>query len=283
MSIEILLRLKEVPDLPVEGDNLNPESLRGKTLGEINDLPLLYGNRTRKVKDFFQVEIGQREKEPAESSPDVIKVLIKGDLSRFKGIGRGMTMGEIEVQGNVGFHSGALMQGGILEIKGSAGDWLGAHMAGGLIRVAGPAGNFIGSAYRGKTQGMTGGTILVKGSSGQMVGSRMRRGLIALAGDCGAHLGYKMLAGTILVCGQAGLRVGVNMVRGTIILFHPQDLGAAFYENSLYQPVFWRLLVKELKRQEFTIPESYENAHWRRFSGDAVTGEKGEVFICPSI
>ncbi|NLI91663.1 MAG: formylmethanofuran dehydrogenase subunit C [Peptococcaceae bacterium] len=282
MKTQITLRLKEQPSIPIEAESIIPENLSGKSLAEINSLPLWCGNRQEKVEDYFTVEISELDGDslPADSMP---KMVLQGNLSRFKRLGQGMSAGEMEIQGSAGFHAGALMRGGTLVIKGNAQDWLGAQMEGGQISVEGSAGNFVGAAYRGRTQGMSGGTILIKGNAGQMVGSKMRRGLIAVGGDCGDVLGYKMLAGTILVAGRTGIRVGANMERGTVILLNPSDLLPSFYFNCCYQPEFWRLLYKELQSKGFNLNQSLKATLFKHYSGDGNEGAKGEVLICQSI
>ena len=278
MITQITLRLKEQPTIPVEAECITPDSLSGKNLAEIYSLPLWSGNRQQKLEDYFEVSITELGVESPRL--DSLKVVLIGDLSRFKRIGQGMTSGEIEVQGSVGFHTGASMRGGMIRINGNAGDWLGAHMEGGLIIVAGSAGHFTGAAYRGLMQGMSGGTILIHGNAGQMVGSRMRRGLIAVGGNCGDVPGFKMVAGTVLIVGASGIRVGANMHRGTIILLQPSELLPSFYYNCAYRPGFWGLLYKELQQKGFNLPESYRGIQFKRYSGDAQKGGKGEILLC---
>jgi formylmethanofuran dehydrogenase subunit C len=280
----ITLVLKRVPSYPVEAENINPENVSGKEIAEIKSLPLWCGNRQANVGDYFDVKVENFDR-PVEDSFSLEKgqpaqLVLKGDLSRFKRLGQGMRAGEMTVCGSVGFHAGALMRGGTLVIKGNAGDWLGAHMENGLIKVEGSAGNFTGAAYRGKNKGMTGGTILIAGNAGQMPGARMRRGLIAIGGDCGDMPGFGMLAGTILIRGMAGIRVGAKMVRGTVILFQPQVLLPTFYYNCTCRLTTWSLLYKHLNRVGFFLPEPYQDMPFRRYSGDANEGGKGEILIC---
>lgn len=279
MKTQIILKLKEQPSLPVEAENIIPENFKDKSLEEIYSIPLLLGNQKKKIEDFFRVEIINQDDENKEADNSV-KVFLNGDLSRFKYLGQGMTEGEIEIEGSVGFHAGALMKNGSLVIKGDAGDWLGTHMAGGRITVLGSAGHFIGSGYRGKTEGMTGGTILIKENAGRMVGARMRGGLIAVGGDCEDELGYKMLEGTIVVAGNSGMGIGANMKKGTIILLKTAKLLPVFYYNCNYQPTFWGLLRKDLQSKGFNLLESSENALFKRYRGDANEGGRGEVLIC---
>lgn len=278
----ITLKLKQQPVIPVEAEAITPGNLSGKNRDEILRLPVWSGNRQEELGDYFEVEIPETPGPSAGSLPEssLPKVVLHGDLSKFKNIGQGMAGGEMEVCGSTGFHTGARMKGGILRIKGSAGDWLGAHMEGGLLSVEGNAGHFAGAAYRGLTQGMTGGMILIRGNAGQMLGARMRRGLIALGGDCGDHLGFKMLAGTILVAGTPGVRVGINMTRGTIILLRQAELFPSFYENCTYHPVIWQLIYRELQQKGFKLAEAYKHTLFKRYSGDAIKGAKGEVWIC---
>lgn len=280
MKRQITLRLKEQPSLPVEADSITPENLSGKSLDEINHLPIWSGNQLKRLEDYFTVEMTQLDENQSQNEIIIAKTVIQGDLSRFKRIGQGMTAGELEIQGSVGFHTGAFMGGGSILIQGNAGDWLGAHMKGGQITVEGSAGHFIGGAYRGKIHGMTGGLIIIKENAGQMVGGRMRRGLIAVGGDCGDAAGFKMLAGTILIAGHTGIRTGANMGRGTIILLKPTDLLPSFYYNCQYHPSFWGLLYQELQQKGFILPDDYQDLLFKRFSGDAIEGGKGEILTC---
>lgn len=278
MTTQIILSLIEEPLLPVEAEKISPDNFKGKSVEKIYNIPLLYGNREMKIKDFFRAELIE-ENEGAENDNSV-KLFLRGDLSRFKYLGRGMAEGEMEIEGSVGFHAGTMMKGGSLVIKGDAGDWLGAHMAAGNIVVSGSAGHYIGSGWRGEKQGMTGGTILIKGSAGQRAGARMKGGLVAVGGDCGDVPGYGMLNGTILIAGTAGVRVGANMSGGTIILLKATGLLPVFYYNCTYRPPFWRVLHKDLAAKEFPFPESCEEAVFKRYRGDANEGGKGEIFVC---
>jgi len=280
----VTLLLKRVPSFPVEAESINPETVTGKDVEEIKSLPLWCGNRREEVGDYFEVEI-ENPAQPDGNSLDLGKVqpaqlVLKGDLSRFKRLGQAMGAGEMIVWGSVGFHAGALMRGGTLEIKGNAGDWLGAHMEDGLIKVEGSAGDFVGAAYRGKNKGMTGGTILITGNAGQMLGARMRRGLIAIGGDCGDMPGFGMLAGTVLVRGRAGIRAGAKMVRGTVILLQPQVLLPTFYYNCTCRLTTWSLMYKHLNQAGFFLPAPYQDLLFRRYSGDANEGGRGEILIC---
>ena len=270
----IKLKLKVQPNLPVEAESINPESFAGKTAGEILEVPIWCGNSEEKVGDYFEVTLKKTAK------GELPKVVLKGNLERFKRLGQGMGAGEMEVESTVGFHAGAFMRGGKLTIKGDAGDWLGSHMEGGLIFVEGSVGNYVAAAQRGRDVGMTGGAIIVKGNAGQMLGSRMRRGLIAVGGDCGDAVGFKMAAGTILVKGKAALRAGANMKRGTIIIFEKPTMMPTFYKGCEYKPVFWKLLCQQLREYGFALDKAHADAVFTRYTGDANTGGKGEILTC---
>jgi formylmethanofuran dehydrogenase subunit C len=141
--------------VPLEADAVTPDRFAGQTREAIERLPVLHGNVTARLADFFTVR-GEAD--------DAIR--LEGDCSRVKYIGKGMTRGRIEVAGAAGMHLGAEMRGGEIVVRGDAGDWAGAEMRGGVIRVEGRAGHLLGAAYRGSPKGMRGGTILVRGSAG---------------------------------------------------------------------------------------------------------------------
>ncbi|KTE91134.1 hypothetical protein AT727_05925 [Desulfitobacterium hafniense] len=270
----IHLTLKAEPALPVEAESITPDNLRGKNEEEIKNLPVWCGNVQEKIGDYFEVE--------KEQSAGEIRVVLTGECAQFKRIGQGMSFGELVIEGGAGFHTGALMRGGSLQIKGDVADWLGAQMEGGRITVAGNAGHFVGAAYRGKTQGMSGGMILIEGDAGQMTGSRMRRGLIAVKGNCGDALGFKLLAGTIFAGGRVGRHPGANMLRGTIILGEQPELLPSFYYNCTYRPVFWNMLCAELAGCGFFLSPGGQDASFKRYSGDALNGGKGEILVWQS-
>lgn len=280
MTKQVTLTLKQTPSLPVEVEGINPENVGGKGAQEIQHLLLWCGNRQEELGDYFDVDITTATENNGGRESGLPELILHGDLSRFKRLGQGMSAGKMVIHGSVGFHTGALMRGGILEIHGSAGDWLGAHMEGGLIRVDGDTGHFTGAAYRGSSKGMTGGTILIKGNAGQTLGGGMRRGLIAVGGECGDMPGYGMLAGTILVCGKAGIRAGARMKRGTVILLQPQALLSTFYYDCTYQPHFWEILCTQLAKNGFLMPALSREMFFRRYSGDANEGCRGELLIC---
>ncbi len=153
------LKLREVPQIPIEVETIRPELFIGKSPLEISALPANCGNQLACLGDFF--EIGE------DGQPDI---LVEGDLERVKMIGAGMTQGRITVEGNAGMHLGAEMSGGSIVVNGNVADWAGAEMHGGSIRIRGNAGNDLGGGYRGSTKGMNRGVILVRRQRGERGG-----------------------------------------------------------------------------------------------------------------
>src|SRR5262249_27341935 len=149
------LTLKERPHVPLEAELVSPDVLAPLKHDEVRALPVVLGKRQRRLDDFFDVE-----------GPGSEDVVIRGDASRVKWLGRGMTRGRLRVEGNAGMHLGSFMKGGTIEVSGDVSDWVGGEMAGGLIRIGGSAGGQLGAAYRGSLTGMKGGTILVGGAAG---------------------------------------------------------------------------------------------------------------------
>lgn len=279
MTETVTLSLKEVPPVPVEAESLIPENVAGKDERAIGLLPLLVGKQAETVADWFHVTFAPADAGDGQQPDGRADLVLRGDLTRFKRLGEGMSRGRMVVEGPVGFHAGARMSGGTLTIHGDAGDFLGAHMTGGLIVVRGHAGHYTAAAYRGYEQGMQGGTVIITGSAGQMLGARMRRGLIYVLGDSGDVTAFNMKAGTIIVGGTPGVRVGARMVRGTVILLGgTAAMLPTFCYDCTDQPVFWTLLHKHLAAQGFA-PEAGPGTAFRRYSGDANEGGRGEVLV----
>ncbi len=256
--------------VPVEVEGLIPSALRDKSLGEIERLEVVHGNRKPPLAEFFRVS-GDAADE---------RIDLGGDLSGVHWIGAGMDHGEIRVLGHAGRHVGSEMTGGQITIEGDVGDWLGGQMHGGWIRVRGRAGHLVGAAYRGSPRGMTGGTILVDGPAGNEIGHSMRRGLIA-AGGADDAVGFNMIAGTILVFGPCGIRPGAGMRRGTIGLFGAErpSLLPTFRYGCRLQPVFLAMLLKELVRLGYPVPPSLFAGDVDLYHGDLVALGRGEVLF----
>lgn len=275
----ISLRLKQEFTIPLEAEAIRPDALKGLSPAEIERLPVLHGNLTARLADFFSVH-----GEASVESEDTIR--LEGNLSRVKYLGQGMTRGRMEIIGDAGMHLGAEMRGGSIVVHGDAGDWVGAEMRGGSIRVEGAAGHLVGGAYRGSEMGMRGGTILVRGGAGNEVGCAMRRGLIAVGGDVGDFAGVMMRGGSLLVFGRLAIRAGAAMKRGSIVSYErgaglPAMLPTYQYACD-YRPVWLRLLLRQLQEWGFEVPGPSIGGSYRRYAGDFTELGKGEILIWTS-
>jgi formylmethanofuran dehydrogenase subunit C len=263
----IRLTLKRQPSVPVEAEALSPDVMASRRHEEIRALPMFLGKRQCRVEDFFDVE--------GEASEDLE---IRGDASRVKWMGRGMTRGRLTIAGNAGMHVGAYMKGGAIEVTGNASDWVGAEMSGGMIRVRGNAGGQVGAAYRGSLTGMTDGTIVIEGSAGLEVGMRMKRGTIAVKGMVRDFAGLEMKGGTLIV-GGAELRAGAWMLRGTIVSLTPIPLLPTFAYSCSFNPTFLRICARQLEALGVAIPHDSSEGAYLHYRGDAAVSQKGEILV----
>jgi len=264
----LTLTLREALSVPLEAECLSPDVLSALNPDAVRALPVMLGKRQRRLDDFFTIE-----GDPGE------EIEIRGDATKVKWIGRGMTRGRIRVVGNAGMHLGAYMTGGTIEVTGHASDWVGGEMAGGMIEIRGNAGGQLGCAYRGSTSGMSGGTILVEGAAGIELGMRMKRGLIAVRGPVRDFAGLQMKGGTIVLMGGAELRTGAWMQRGTIIAMKPVKLLPTFSYACTYTPSFLGVYSKHLRTLGFDVPA---RGSYRRYTGDAAVPGKGELLVWES-
>ncbi len=260
--------------VPLEAETITPDAFAGHGRGEVERLPVLHGNVTATLGDFFTVR-GEVDE----------TIRLEGDLSRVKYVGKGMTRGRIEVRGDAGMHLGAEMRGGEIVVHGATGDWAGAEMRGGSIVVEGSAGHLLGAAYRGSPKGMRGGTILVRGNAGNEVGCAMRRGLIAVGGETGDFAGVTMLAGSLFVFGQLGIRAGAGMKRGTIVAYQrgagSPALLPTFKLDCEYRPPWLPVYLRALRGRGFDAPDG-GSGRYRRYSGDFTELGKGEILVWTS-
>jgi formylmethanofuran dehydrogenase subunit C len=257
--------------IPVEVEGLVPNVVRTRSVAEIEQFPIYHGNQQLPLAELFRVS----------GDPGDGEMRFEGDLSGVHWIGAHLTEGLIHVIGSAGRHLGSEMKGGEIHVDGNAGDWVGGEMHGGLIHVRGRAGHVIGAAYRGSRRGMTGGTLLIGGDVGNEIGHTMRRGLLAVGGSCGDCPGFNMIAGTILVLGNCGIRPAAGMRRGTLGLFGPEPpkLLPTFRRGAVYQPLFLRLILRELDRFGFEFDRELLSAELQFFAGDFVAEGKGEILL----
>ena len=266
MALRLYYRNRAATFLEVDG--VTPTLLAQRSAAEIAALPVWHGNRQEPLGQFFDV---------SGSATDG-RLELEGELTNVHGIGRGMTDGELLVQGSVGRHAGAEMRGGKLSVVGSADDWLGCEMRGGTIDVRGNAGRCVGGAYIGSGRGMRGGTILVHGNVGTEAGHTMRRGLIAVGGRTGDFAALNMIAGTVLAVQGCGARPAAGMRRGSLIVLRGEaDLLPTFRSAGVCRPLYVRLYLQELRRLGFDFGS--EPAAFQQYAGDHLTGGRGEVLL----
>lgn len=265
-----LLQMHTHPEVPLEAEAISPSALAGLSESGIAHLQVLHGNVKAELGDFFKVT-GKGE----------LNLHLEGDLSNVKMIGAGMSQGAITIEGNVGMHVGIGMSGGEILVKGDASDWVGPEMSGGRITIHGDAGHMVGSAFRGQSLGIRGGEIFIFGSAKNEIGNSMRRGIIAIGGNAGDFVGVNMLAGTIIVIGEIGIRAGAGMKRGTIVSFKEAPMLPSFEYSCTYHPLFLRFYLIRLRENGFEqkIQDQYLNGKYKRYSGDGIELNRGEVLL----
>lgn len=258
---EIILTPKEQPEVPIEVTAIKPDTFAGKTLEEIKDLDIWYGNNTVKISDFFDVE-GETGNTPAETI-----IVIDGDVYNTKRIGQGMTDGKIIVNGNVNMYVGAEMEGGSITVNGNAGPWAGQNMRGGELTISGNASDYVGASYRGDWRGMTGGIITIHGNVGNEAAEFMLGGKIVIKGDVTTMPGVHMNGGLLIIEGNAISRVGGEMKSGIIVV-------KGIVENFL--PGFEYLgIEKDIEAEGELIKGTFH-----KFTGDFATkGANGTVYV----
>lgn len=258
---EIILTPKEQPMVPIEASTIKPDTFAGKTIDEIKDLDVWYGNTIAKIGDFFDVK-GETSETPAE-----IKIIIDGDVYNTKRIGQGMTTGEIIVNGNVNMYVGAEMEGGIITVNGNSASWPGQNMKGGELTILGNTGDYVGASYRGDWRGMSGGTITVHGNVGNEIAEFMLGGKMTIKGNVAIMPGVHMNGGLLIIEGNAIARVGGEMKSGTIVV---KGIVEEFLPGFEYLGV-----EKDIEPEGELIKGSFY-----KFKGDFATkGSDGTVYV----
>lgn len=262
--------LKIQPGFTLDLSPLTPDKLAGKTSAQIKRISLQYGKQKVLVEDMFTI-----------SGDDHKNIRFTKGSENLSSVGREMSFGTIEVNGDTGNYSGQYMQGGTLLIQGNAGAWVGNRMSNGRIEIKGNVGDYLGAGLPGEPHGMSNGTIIVTGNAGDRVGDRLRRGYIIIRGKAGDYCGSRMVAGTIIVLDKIGKYPGFGMRRGTIILAkQPNHIPATFKSCGDLKMQFLRLLFKQLAElgKEYDFFNKYvPEAH--RYAGDLSANGKGELLI----
>lgn len=268
---EVTLSLKEPTTIPIEADAISPDKFLGRNQAEIADLPVFYGRRQLTLGDLFTIE--------GENSENIV---LEGDLSHVKRVGQAMSRGRITIHGDAGMHLGAEMSGGEIVVHGNVGAWAGAQMSGGRLWIHGDAGPMLGAVYTGEKLGMRGGVIIVDGTAGPRAGERMRRGIIVVQSNVGDFAGVRMIAGSLLTFGRLGARPGAGMKRGTLLALEGLSDGPLptfRYSCRCESPVFLRYYLRRLRSWGLPVTEEHIEGWYRRYTGDATTIGKGELFV----
>ncbi len=262
------LVLKNPLQVPLDAESLSPSALCNRTVKEIGEIPLRYGRRPAKLRDFFEIE-----GEPSDH------LVMEGDLSKIRHLASHMDGGLLEVYGHGGMHLGAHMRAGTIQVHGCVGDWLGAEMRGGAIHVTQDAGNQVGGAYRGNRIGMNNGLIYVGRDAGTEVGLKMRRGTIVVAGRCGDFAGLHMKGGTIVIQQASSSRLGVWMRRGTIMCLAPITAPPSFSVSGPYLSAFLHVFAGFLRSEGVPLASCALEQVFVRHVGDPSIDGRGEILI----
>lgn len=265
-----LIRPRFAFEAPVEAEVLVPEHFAPASLAKAGRLRVAYGRQSCPLEELFEIEADGEE-----------ALILEGDFSRVKKIGRAMTEGLLIVRGNAGMHLGSSMAGGTIRVEGNVDAWAGAMMRGGTIEIAGSAGPYLAGAYPGELKGMMGGTVLVRGDVALRAGERMRRGIIAIGGRAGEFAGSHAVAGTVVVFGLLGGRAGAGSKRGTVVALGglDEELLPTFCQGGLYRPLFLMPLLRFLADCGFPVTHAHRQGPYRRWTGDVTSLGKGEILV----
>lgn len=200
--------------IPLEAESISCDIFAGKTIEEINKLPVFHGNQKATLKDFFEI------KGTKEDSAENIRIIIEGDVSQVKNIGQNMKAGEIVIKGNAGMHTAEYLNGGSVIVEGDVGDFSANEVKKGKVHVKGNAGAYFASALRGSWRGVTGGTIIIDGNVGIESGTFLagKKTRLHIKGNAATMLGLHLAGGVIIVDGDVEERLAGQMARGKIIV-----------------------------------------------------------------
>lgn len=244
----VTLRLRTPLAARLDLEGILPQRTVDLDARAIAALPVSLAGRMCPLGDLFAVE-GERS----------AHIRFEGDLRGAVRLGAGLSMGRIDVAGDVGDDAGMAMSGGVLHVSGSAGDRLCA-------------------AAPGASKGMTGGEAIVRGSAGAEAGARCRRGLIVIGSDAGPQAARDIIAGTIVVLGRTGAEPGRRSKRGSIVALGGIDVPATYRYACTYEPVFTRLLLLYIRRTHgVAVSDELVGSRFHRYCGDAGEPGKGEI------
>lgn len=262
--------LKTAPRQRIDVAPLTPDSLAGMDRTALDGLLLQSGNRRLRVDECFDIE-----------GADPAHLVFKGPTGKLDYIGKGMSQGRIDVDGDAGSYLGMQMKGGRIVVRGSIDAFGACELRGGTVIIHGRAGDFLGACLPGNKKGMAGGVVIVKGAVGDRAGDHMRRGAILIEGDAGDYLGSRMTAGTIAVLGRTGRYIGYGMGRGTLLLARaPAEIPPTFNDCGAHTLGFIPLLLKSFAEYDTPFSGMSDSlGRVRRYAGDLCGLGKGELLI----
>ncbi|HYE35983.1 formylmethanofuran dehydrogenase subunit C [Methylocaldum sp.] len=254
----------------VDASPLTPDRLTGKSPSEVGAELLQCGNRQIRTDELFSIE-GQNSD----------SLVFRGATGKLDYIGKGMSRGEIHIEGDAGSYLGMHLKGGRVVVSGNVDAYAACEMKNGEILIRGNTGDFLGACLPGNKKGMAGGVVIVKGNAGDRVGDHLRRGAILIEGDAGCYLGARMTAGTIAVLGKVGDHLGYGMGRGTVLLAQvPTSIPPTFNDCGTHTLGFIPLLLKGFQGLETRFSDmSGPLRRVRRYAGDMCGLGKGEILI----
>lgn len=209
----ITFNQKKASSISLECDELIPDEIYTWEKADFEKYEVPVGNSRFPLSDYFDVEV-----EGEAESPEEVKMILNGDLSRLKYIGAKMSGGEIIANGNVDLHVGAEMSGGSILVNGSTEAHPGREMTGGSLEIMGNVKEFCGASYIGDWRGMTGGKITVHGDGGKQLGECLTGGEIHVKGNCDILAGIHMTKGLIQIDGDVNRWPGGQMKSGNIVI-----------------------------------------------------------------
>lgn len=251
---------------------LSEALMHADEIKEVKNQSIRIGNQSRNIGDLFEITgdfpARTAELENSTQKMDYIGHALQNEYS-------------IQVNGDCGHYTGALLKGGTVKINGNVLDFAGCGMHTGTIEISGNANHYVGSAFTAEKRGMAGGLILIHGNAGDFLGDLMRRGTIMVAGNIGNYCAHRMIAGTITNLGTIGHHIGIGMRRGTLLIPNkPQDGLAGFSDCGRHSLGYLTLLVKQLREKDSAFQSLHPmRRRVQKYIGDTAAGGQGELLI----
>jgi formylmethanofuran dehydrogenase subunit C len=247
---------------------LSVDALAGKSIRQIEALPLKFANQNVTVADIFRVR-----------GSDTSQLVFSGDTHALDGIGSGMTQGAVIIDGNAGAYVADCMRGGTLTVIGDCGAFAASGMRGGSVEIQGNAGPFLAANRPGHAYGMRGGTLCVRGDVGDRACDRLRGGTVIVEGNTGVFPGSRLVAGTLIVGGRLGADAGVELNHGSILSFDRKARIINSFGDCGTHPFGWLSLFRTaLARTSPALAKRLPlSAH--RYAGDLACAGRGEILV----